>query len=316
MQTVSCDETTPARRGLPPWMLFAAVPLVLALGFISGIALSIYRPVQPVPTQTAGPGQTPTLPQVQPGTAPSASPGDQGGSPPTTGGLQGSTDGRQSSGTTTLPHAVDETPLPARIPGQNVPLENPAGSNNQPGNTYGRQEVRSLVDARAVLTTEFGAFRVDGQRLFTVDYQRARDIDYNVVLIGIVKISDYSNWVRATREYPHQLESWLRAAAERIRPAAMNEKFTLTWTIYETVSDPPYGFASKEVTPDPRGGGYVVTRPLAVVTNVAQTTIDIASGDSPASRAASTATPWTAYGPVIRFDPTDLYRPVKNTAKP
>lgn len=315
MRTATLHEERPERKGLPGWTLFAAIPLVLALGFISGIALSIYRPL---PTQTSGPVQATPAPAEQFGSAtqqgPSLPPTDQGGAPPAASDARSSPDGQRTGGTAHLPRAIDDMPpSPSRTPGPSTPRDGPTGSNTQPASAHERAEVRTLVEARAVLTAEFDAFRVDGQKLFSVDYQRARDIDYNVVLIGIVKISEYSEWIRAVNERPAQLEAWLKAAAERIQPAALKDKFTLTWTIYETVSDPPYGFASKEVTPDPRGGGYVVTRPLAAVTDVAKSTIAIASTGTSPSRPASSSNPWAAYGPVIRFDPTDLYRPVPST---
>ncbi|MFZ5825143.1 MAG: hypothetical protein ACOY94_12520 [Bacillota bacterium] len=318
MRTASLHEGTPERKGLPGWILFAAIPLVLALGFISGIALSVYRPAAPQPTQTSGAGQTDSALPVQPDAAthpdPANSPAPGANTPPVAVGPRESPDGRRTGVSSHLPRPVDDSmPSPSLVPGPVTPQAGPTGSNTQPSTAYGQREVRTLVEARAALSAEFGAFRVGGEKLFSVDYQRARDIDYNVVLIGIIKISEYDEWLRATTEHPNLLNVWLKAAAERIRPAALNDKFTLTWTIYETVSSPPYGFASKEVTPDPRGGGYVVTRPLAAVTDVAKATVAIASTNAASSQPATGSTPWSTYGPVIRFDPTDLYRPVRNT---
>jgi hypothetical protein len=170
-------------------------------------------------------------------------------------------------------------------------------------------EVRTLVDARTVLSTEFGAFSVDGVERFHGDYQLARDANYNTMLVGIVKIAEYNEWRTAVREHGDELERWLEAAARRVRPAAEKEGFGLSWTLFEVVSDRPYGFLASEVTEMPRGQGYLVTRPLAGVTDFAPTAVAIAAIDVGAGPVTTGTEPWSVYGPVLRFDPTDLYRP-------
>lgn len=308
MRSAPYDDLDTPRGGLPRWALFAAIPLVLALGFVSGIALSTYWPGIPVPAQTSGPGAVaPNHGQITSPSVPPRVPTAQDDSALGVDDLRESPDARRTGSSTALPQAVDE-PLPylTRTPGT-ITQPGPVTSNNGPDSIYHRAEIRSIVDARAALTTEFGAFRPGGTKAFSVDYQLARDVNYNTVLIGIVKIADYGEWVRAVRDRRAELQVWLKAAAERVKPAATNEKFTLTWTIYEKVSDPPYGFSAKEVTRDPRGDGFVVTRPLAAVTDVARSVVAIASVDT--TRPATSDAPWATYGPVIRFDPTDLYRP-------
>lgn len=315
MRTASFDEVNPPRGGLPRWALFAASPLVLALGFISGIALSTYWPgvAVPAPVVADGPGALPANPPGTTSPAPALPTDGQSQPDQGSGGLIESPDSRRPGlSSSTLPYAVDETPYLGRTPGpQGGSLSTPTETNTT-NTPVAPLKVRTVVDARTALAAEYGSFRVGGSTAFSVDYQLARDINYNTVLIGIVKIAEYGEWVRATRDHPAALQDWLKAAAERVKPAAENEKFTLTWTIYEKVTDPPYGFSTKEVTRDPRGGSYVVTRPLAAVTDVARSVVAVATVD--AARPATNDTPWAAYGPVIRFDPTDLYRPT--TTKP
>lgn len=305
MRSTSFDETPLRRFGLPRWALFAAIPPVLALGFISGIALSTYWPA-PLPPAAA---EGATQPAEQPAGA-TAEPRRSAGGPAApqsgAGGLHESPDVRRTgSAAPTLPQAIDDPPpyisrLPGPMPGQGTPGK---------GGSAPQVEVRTRAEAREALVREFGAFEVNGEKLFAVDYQVARDYKLDIVLIGIVKISDYPAWLRATREYPAQLESWLKGAAMRIKPAAETEKFSLVWTIFETVSEPPAGFSGREVTARPGGQGFVVTRPLAAVTDMAKSAVSIASTDVNASQPATSTVPWASYGPVIRFDTNDLYRP-------
>ncbi|MFZ5817990.1 MAG: hypothetical protein ACOY93_22285 [Bacillota bacterium] len=306
MRSTSYDAMPP-RTGLPRWALLAVTPLVLAVGFVSGIALATYRPLPEPPAPPAS--RSDLAPQEPAGGDPGASAPIAGTdpapeSPP--GGLQESPDPRRSGVIALLPEAIDD-PFPgsARPTTPTAPPEGPVTTSPAPSTAYHTAPVRTLSDARAALAAEFSSFQVGDRTLFSVDYQVARDANYNTVLIGIIKIAEYSEWVRATREHPSQLQSWLRAAARRVSPAATEERFTLTWTIYEKVNDPPFGFAAREVTRDPRGG-YVVTRLLAAVTDPARALVSIAAPESPV---AASENPWSAYGPVIRFDSTDLYRP-------
>lgn len=317
MRTAAYDEVNPNRTGLPRWALFAATPFVLAVGFVTGIALSSFWPASERSEQVARQEQTaPSDTSGNPSNPPPFTlPGPSSGSQSSGSGPAQASDGHSSAGAFPLPPAVDE-PLPylSRTYGPTGGFESPATGSNRPIDVYGRREVRTLLEARAALNGEYDQFLIDGKEAFAVDYQVARDANYNTVLIGIVKIADYDQWVRAVRDHPARLQSWLTGAAQRVRPAALNEAFTLTWTIFETVSTPPSGFASTEVTTIPRDGGYVVTRPLAALTDADKATVTIAAVESQANLPASTRTPWATYGPVLRFDPTDLYRPVRNTA--
>lgn len=296
MRSASYDTR---HHGLPRWTLAAAAPVVLAVGFVAGVALAVYWPASeaesPVVTSppTAVPPVTGTSPAVltpSPPLPPS----------PTDDGQLAAADGPRAS------HRSGPLPLPIDEPTQ---FASPGMLD--PWVEQSRPEAKTLVEARTALAAEYNLFHVNGRKAFQIDYQLARDANHNMVLIGIVKIADYPEWARAVRETPSLLENWLRAAAERAKPAALKEKFTLTWTIFEVVNDPPFGFASKEVSPLPRGGGYLVTRPLAAVTNVERSTVTIATVDDPTRPVTATEAPWAAYGPVLRFDPSDLYRPVK-----
>lgn|GEM_PF-1903983 len=318
MQSAPLSQRHSSPRGIPRWLLFASMPLILSLGFVSGVALSIYLAV-PVPdspptTQEgleshATPEETATSPgpAVQAGNLPDSSPPGLPIPPPT----------RPVDRGIQLPPVIDDSPLrTAPSPGPGAPATGPVTSPSTPAATYGLA-VRDRADARSALAAEFSRYLIDGEVAFTVDYQVARDSRQNTVLVGIVKIGEYSEWVREVREHPDRLEAWLSRAAERVRPAAQKEGFHLTWTIFEVVSDVPYGFAAREVTRTP-SGGYVVTRPLAAVVDVAKSSVAVASvADLSQGSAASLPGPWAAYGPVLRFDSTDLYRPVgTNSNKP
>ncbi len=301
---------------IPRWLLFAAMPLLLTLGFVSGIALATYREV---PAPGAAPPNEPVA------EAPSPTPAsDEKTSPPTAETEAPAISPEWTNPSTPtyqpqdmvvqLPYMVDEGLLRnSPSPGPPGMPTGPVTAPTSPGSGYG-PVVRTRVDARAALAAEFSQYRVNGQVMFTVDYQVVRDSKQNTVLAGIVKLSEYSEWVREVREQPVRLEAWLKRAAERVRPAALNEGFHLTWTIFEAVSDVPYGFATREVTRTP-AGGYVVTRPLAAVVDLTNSTVAVGSvSDLSEGTAASLTAPWAAYGPVLRFDATDLYRPIGTTS--
>lgn len=294
------DPARPRRlRPLPRWILPASLPLVIALGFVGGILVSAYGPDPPAPPA----GET-----TETVREPEAPPVDLEPEP---------------ERPIVLPTPA-EYPAVSRLPGVlprdfDEPLGLPEGAGRngsaepQPEAEPPPREVHTLVDARKALQAEFGRYTSGGRTLFELDYQVARDANYRTILIGIVKIAQYDGWLQAAEEEQERLLEWLRAAAERIRPAAEAENFRLVWTIFETVSDPPYGFLSKEVTPVPQGRGYVVTRPLAAVTDVARSTVTLLPVDTSSTLPSTGGSPWSAYGPVIRFDPTDLYRPAPST---
>lgn len=283
-------------RGLPRWLLLAATPLVLILGTVTGIAVSAWWPAPAVTPAPTTPSEEPDAPSAESPTPGNVAPGTQVSEPtddPTPPGDSGPT---QEVGL--LPPPVDFWSYPAGEPSQAA---------SEPVLT----EVKTLVDARAVLSAEYGAFSVGGRERFRVDYQLARDKNYETMLVGIVKIADYGEWVQAVKDHPDQLNRWLRSAAQRVQPAAVSEGFTLTWAIFEVVTDQPFGFLASEVTPMPRGGGYLVTRPLAAVTDAARSIVSIASTDIGVGPQTVAGQPSNVYGPVLRFDPTDLYRPTQ-----
>lgn len=280
------------RRGLARWLLLAACPAALVLGLIVGVAASAYGPAaQPAPgpeaqgepqteAQQADPTGGQTGPEAQ---QPGASAGTD---------LPGGADSAVDS-SPLLPPPVDDSAYATAV----IP----------PAATPSVAEVKSLVDARAVLTAEFDTFRAAGAEPFHVDYQLARDINYDTMLVGIVKLAEYNNWLSAVNDHGDDLQRWLMAAARRVRSAAEAEGFGLSWAIFEVVPDRPFGFMTSEVTAMPSGQGYLVTRPLAAVTEFAGPTVTVAAtpGAGPVTRPDPTA----VYGPVLRFDPTDLYRP-------
>lgn len=283
----------PARRRVPRWVLLATSPAALALGLIVGVAASAYGPApEPVPGQFQVEQQEPE-PQE---------PGQNGDS---VGPTQPSESDEPRPGTANQPaapvaEAVTLLPPPPDDTSHSTATKPASGA-------LSVAEVRSVMDARTVLAAEFATFSAGGKELFHVDYQLARDVNYNTLLVGIVPLAEYDNWIQAVRDYASELNRWLLAAARRVRSAAESEGFVLSWALFEVVPGEPYGFMEDEVTPMPRGEGYLVTRPLATVTDFTGPTVVVASlpGSSPATR----PIPGNPYVPVLRFDPTDLYRP-------
>jgi len=275
------------------WILLAACPAALALGLIVGVAASAYGPApQPAPGSTVQAEPPSEQQQSEPGGAQTPPAAPQTADPPNL--VPGTSVDSVVEPAPLLPPPVDDSAYatPA-IPQAGVSAV---------------AEVKTLVDARAVLAAEFGTFRTAGAEQFHVDYQLARDINYDTMLVGIIKLSEYSNWLTAVRDHGDELQRWLMAAARRIRTAADTEGFGLSWAIFEVVPERPYGFMTNEVTTTPSGQGYLVTRPLAAVTEFAGPTVTIAA--TPGSAGPVTqADPTAVYGPVLRFDPTDLYRP-------
>jgi len=274
------------------WLLAAACPAALALGLIAGVAVSAYGTAAqpaPGPAVQAEPQTEPQLPGADDGQTGPATP-----QPINTSGADATnTADAVVDSSTLLPPPVDDstyaTPAVPQAAATSV------------------AEVKTLVEARTVLSAEFGTFRTGGAEQFHVDYQLARDINYDTMLVGIVKLAEYSNWLSAVRDHGDELQRWLMAAARRVRSAAEAEGFGLSWAIFEAVSERPYGFMASEVTAMPGGQGYLVTRPLAAVTEFSGPTVTItaAPGEGPVTQPDPTA----VYGPVLRFDPTDLYRP-------
>ncbi|WP_374712740.1 hypothetical protein [Symbiobacterium terraclitae] len=277
------------------WLLLAACPAALVLGLIVGVAASAYGPAQSAPGHAAQ--AEPHAEPQQPG--PSDGPDGAGSTQP---GSSAGTDGaRTAEGTAESPPLL---PPPVDDIAHAVPAIPPAGSPSV-------ADVKTLKDARAVLAAEFGTFKTAGAAQFHVDYQLTRDINYDPMLVGIIKLDEYNSWISAVVEHGDELQSWLMAAARRVRSAAEAEGFGLSWAILEVVSDRPYGFMASEVTAVPNGQGYLVTRPLAGVKEFAGPTVVIAATPGPGP--VTSPDPTAVYGPVLRFDPTDLYRPRAST---
>ena len=282
----------PARRSLPRWAVWAFAPVALALGLVVGVAASAYGPwgapaesalVEAPPEQvTQAPAEDPAAPSQTP-----------------------ATDAADPAGTDPAPATAVETAALLPPPVDDATYTTPPVAAAGPAVA----EVRTLVDARTVLSSEFDAFTAGGRQWFRVDYQMARDANYDTMLVGIIKIAEYNNWLTAVRDYRDELTRWLTAAARRVRDAAVTEGFNLGWTLLEVVPDRPFGFLASEVTPLPRGEGYLVTRPLAAVSDFSGPTVTIAAFVGTGTGPTTTPSPSNVYGPVLRFDPTDLYRP-------
>lgn len=280
----------PAPRSLPRWAVWAFAPAALALGLVVGVAASAYGP-------WAAPAEeivVPAPPEQEP-SAPADAP-----SPPSPWQGPGPGDPSDPDASTAAETAV-LLPPPVDDATYTVPAPSAAGP--------AVAEVRTLVEARTVLASEFSTFTAGGREWFHVDYQLARDINYDTMLVGIIKIAEYNNWLTAAQDYEDELTRWLTAAARRVRDAAASEGFKLSWALFEVVPDRPFGFLASEVTPLPRGEGYLVTRPLAAVSDFAGPSVTIAAFVGTGTGPVTNPSPAMVYGPVLRFDPTDLYRP-------
>ena len=288
MQPTHRDLRLPT-KGWPLWALGAVAPVVLALGFVGGMALATYLPRGAKPPATA---QTvPSVPTPPPAKAPQQ----------------------------------PATPAPSYIPSirdfrrygdwedGTLPVPGPRTNNlpTPPETTRAGEPPKDIREARQELVRAFGRLQIGNRVIPSIDYQQMRNAGESISVVGMIRASDYATWTAIQQENPEQLQAWLENVARRVQAAAIRDRFWLSWAVVEVLPDKPSGFASYEVTPLV-GGTFLVVRPLAATMDPADTTVSLRApvGDSPeAGQRPPGSSPWATYGPVIRFDSTDLYRP-------
>lgn len=281
--------------GLPPWTLWAAIPVILALGFVTGMAIASYS--GPAPTAPEDPtGGTVHAPTVQnaapemPAPAPQADTSwrivtsNAAGNALPIQGLQG------------------ETPLE----GGNVHNAAPEPPPKFTG------PVSTIDDAKRALASDFSVFG-EGGATFRVEYQKMTNVS-SISVVGIVRAADYPGWEKALRQEPDVLKRWLEDAARRVQAASSREGFHVAWSVVDVLDDRPEAYAQNEVT-QMDNGTYLVVRRLASTIDHTKTEISLrplpSLQDSTANRQVTSTEPWATYGPVIRFNSDDLYRPIR-----
>jgi hypothetical protein len=293
---VHAPEYDPPKDGLPRWSLPAVLPVVLALGFVAGMAIATYWPA-PAPSSVQGKQLPPEDPQPQSQAAPRPDSSWQIAtvpplSPPR---MEDRADAGPRTGTGPAP---EETPPP-----KPVHFTGPA---------------HDIREARLALLSDFGTYQT-GAGTITLDYQQMRQAAMGRSLVGLISVADYARWEQALREDPAQLQAWLQKAAARVQEAAARDRFHLAWAVVDVVRYRPEGFTAGEITPL-SNRTYLVIRPLASTVDHTKTEValrPLSSLTAGAVTPAEATAPWAVYGPVIRFDSNDLYRPLKAAgAKP
>ncbi|HWI65526.1 MAG TPA: hypothetical protein VNT75_27155 [Symbiobacteriaceae bacterium] len=283
------DHSRP--RGLPNWTLWSAIPVVLALGFVVGMAIATYNPTGSTENTTPTGVQAPTAQSnVQP--APTAAPTEIDTS------FLIPTSTRAPGGAVANPTAGTRPSTPAFPP---VKFTGP---------------VNTMDDARKALASDFGTFARNGIT-FTVEYQAyPQAAASGTSLVGMISTGDYPAWERALREQPDALTAWLKNAAERVREATARAGFYLSWAVIDVVQSRPAGYADKELTLM-ENDSYLVVRRLAATMDYSKTEISLRPAaslqDSAANKQITSTDAWATYGPLIRFDGDDIYRPAKLT---
>lgn len=275
-------------KGLPRWILWAATPVVLALGFVVGMAVATYQPAQAPPEAPHTEVQPPaTVQNMPPVTQPPAVQSDAAWRIVTSN--QGKTAG-------SLPGQSGQSPLETVPTAPAQPFTGPANNSE---------------DAKKALTTDFSLFS-HGGAIFRVEYQKMTHAGTSASVVGMIAAADYPNWERAMREYPEALRQWLESAAHRVQDAAAREGFHVAWAVVDVVDARPGGFADNELMPM-ENGTYLVIRRLASTVDHTKSEISLrplaSLLDSDANRSVTSTDPWSTYGPVIRFDGDDIYRP-------
>jgi hypothetical protein len=277
-------------RGLPRWTLWAAIPVVLALGFVAGLAIANYAPS---PAAEAAP--PPTKQIVPPVTvAPSAKSSDDFGW-----------------------QIVTVGPANSRNTPGSTPQDSTASSDvgTQPSPHFTGKATNRL-EARLALATDFPVFRA-GNISFHVEYQLMR-AGAGTSLVGLLADDEYPQWERAVREQPDALKSWLTAAAGRVQDASARDRFHVAWAVVDVLRERPAAYADSEITVL-ENRTYLVIRPLAATLDHTKSEISLrplaSLLQSAANQQVTSSDPWAAYGPVIRFDADDLYRPLRTNGQ-
>lgn len=275
-------QSVQKESGWPIWPLFAAIPVVLALGFVAGMAIAAYRPGSAPAVRTPAPDQAAAAPNL-------SLPGDSSWMIPTPSNPANDV-GSSSIG-------------PARPPSL------PQTTTATPVNVYFRGPAANIDDARLALLTDFGIYRL-GNEAISIDYEKMRQESGSVSLVGLISVRDYDVWSRALASQPDSLKRWLERAAARVQSAAAKEGFHLAWAVVDVTRDKPAGFTDDEAQPlDNRA--FLIIRPLASTVDHTKTDVSLRPAGTPAQAGPAGASPWAVYGPVIRFDDTDLYRPAR-----
>lgn len=277
-------------RGVPRWICWAAVPVVLAMGFVTGMAIATYstgdtllaeaEPTITAPTiGSANPAPQPTAPQTDTSWRIVTTTGDTAAAPSSTGEHPLETNSRPTAPIT----------APAKFTG-------PATNKD---------------DAKKALASDFGVYSHEGA-VFRVEYQIMTHTNRGPSLVGIISVDDYPYWEKAVSESPVALTAWLQKAAERVLDASRRDGFHIAWAVIGTPDQRPAGFADNEITPMDNGT-YLVIRRLASTLDHTKTVISLrplsSLQQSAANKAVTSSEPWATYGPIIHFDGTDVYRP-------
>lgn len=280
-------------KGLPRWTLWAATPVVLALGFVAGMAVATYQPDQ---TPPEAPHTEVQLPPTTAQTAPSATQP----APAQTDAAWRIVTSNQGKTVGSLPGLPGESPL--ETGGHSTPTSPAQPFTGTPTNSE---------DAKKALAADFSLFS-HGGAVFRAEYQKMTHSGTAASVVGMISAADYPNWEKAVREYPEPLRQWLESAAHRVQDAAAREGFYVAWAVVDVLDARPADFADNELTPM-ENGTYLVIRRLASTADHTKSEISLrpltSLLDSRANRRVTSADPWSTYGPVIRFDGDDIYRP-------
>ena len=292
-------------RGWPRWALWAAIPVMLSLGFVTGLGLATYQAAPAPPAQADAP---PAGHQPAPDTAAPTSPAgpgptaDQSWQVPESGLLA-----NQTSPTLLEPPPIHEPDLTAPAPGVLPP----------PSGVYNRPAPQSLRDARTALAREFFRYQ-SGSVAIRFDYQEMGHAGSRTSLVGLISVGDYRAWEAALASQPQALERWLESAVKKAAPALARDRFHLVWAVVDVVQSRPAGFADYEVTPL-EDGTFQVTRPLAATVDYNSTLLSVRPLDSlrlsAAGQPTASGSPWATYGPLLRWDSSDIYRPTSAMPK-
>jgi len=269
----------------PLWVLWASLPLALALGFIGGMAAATYLTPPPAPAATtSAQTQVPAMGATS-GPAPSAQPEN----PP-----------------------VWSDVGQARITARPLPITQAVAKASLPTNVYDQSRMRDIRDARAELVRAFSRYQAGLSFISRIDYQQMRNAGVGTSLVGMLSVDDYAGWARTLHSDPNGLRSWLESATRRVLAAMERDHFAVSWAVVDVRSERPAGFADFEVTPL-TNGTFLVIRPLAATVDPSEPTVSLRPAPTPGQPIAALpaiSTPWATYGPVLRFDTTDLYRPL------
>jgi hypothetical protein len=261
---------------------------VLALGFVAGIVLANYRPGPTRPPAKVSNNQAPGSNQQN-----TAGSSDQ--PQPDSSWRIVTPNPADAAATSPWPSSVDETPTVT------VPKSVFTGP------------ATDIVEARKALASDFSELKV-GSATIAFEYQQMGQAGgTGKSVVGMIPASSYETWSTALRTEPDVLKKWLEDAARRVQSAAARDRFHIAWAVVDDLRDLPTGFADYEITPL-ENRTFLVIRPLASTVDYTKTDISLrplASLDAAVANQPLTAPgPWATYGPVLRFDATDMYRPL------